>query len=59
MKIILGILAVIIVISIIVTYKWFFISLAVVGVGSYIGYRIYKKKKEIKEEECLVQIDTN
>lgn len=51
MQVILAIVAAIIVIAIIVTYKWFFIGLAVVGIGSYIGYRVYKAKKAKKTAE--------
>lgn len=48
MQVILGIIAVIIAISIIVTYKWFFIGLAVVATVCIIGYYAYKKKKTDK-----------
>lgn len=45
MQVILGIIVVIIAISIIVTYKWFFIGLAVVATGCIIGYYVCAKKK--------------
>lgn len=45
LKVILIILAVLFAISVIRTYKWFFLAAAILAAAGYVGYRVYKAKK--------------
>lgn len=45
MQVVLIVLAIFFAIWVIVAYKWFFITAAILAAAGYIGYRVYKAKK--------------